>query len=428
MAVLIVLDVLINILGLATILYQVVCVVVGLLNRPVELPEGPPHRFAVLIAARNESAVIGELLDSLAAQTYPHELMDVFVIADNCTDDTAEVVRRHGAHAYERFDKTLIGKGYALSYLFDQMRADGIAERYDAFFVIDADNLLEPDYIREMNKVYSSGFKIVTSYRNSRNFSTNWLSSGSALWFVRESRLLNNSRMALGTSCHVGGTGFMFDRSIMERNDGWKHHLLTEDLEFTMDSVLHGNRIGYCGTAVLYDEQPVTFSQSWRQRLRWSRGFLQVFRYYGPALLRRAIDERDFSCIDLTLLIFPFAALGALRGALGFVYVAAGFVSLESQIEAMTQGLVLAGAGTIGLMLIAMVTVISERDRIGASNRELFAYCITFPLYMASYIPISFAAIFSKAQWKPIHHAGDSSSVGGVVPGASEPGANGTTA
>ena len=87
----------------------------------------------------------------------------------------------------------------------------------------------------------------------------------------------------------------MFSREVMKRNKGWKFHLLTGDLEFTMDSILHGDRIGYCGTAILYDEQPVTFSQSWRQRLRWSKGFLQVFRYYGSALLKRAVRERDFS-------------------------------------------------------------------------------------------------------------------------------------
>lgn len=84
-----------------------------------------------------------------------------------------------------------------------------------------------------------------------------------------------------------------------------------------MDSVLHGDRIGYVGSAILYDEQPVTFAQSWRQRLRWSKGFLQVFRYYGPALVRRAIQERDFSSIDLTLFICPFTVLAIIRVLLG---------------------------------------------------------------------------------------------------------------
>ena len=160
------------------------------------------------------------------------------------------------------------------------MNESGASDPYDAFFVFDADNKLDKHYIGEMNKGFQAGFKILTSYRNSVNLSDNWVSSGSALWFIRESRFVSASRMWLGNSCHVGGTGFMFSQEIMRRNNGWKFHLLTEDLEFTMDSVLHGDRIGYCGTAILYDEQPVTFAQSWRQRLRWSKGFLQVFRYY----------------------------------------------------------------------------------------------------------------------------------------------------
>ena len=130
----------------------------------------------------------------------------------------------------------------------------------------------------------------------------------------------------------------MFSREVMKRNKGWKFHLLTEDLEFTMDSILHGDRIGYCGTAILYDEQPVTFSQSWRQRLRWSKGFLQVFRYYGSALLKRAVRERDFSCIDFTLMLCPFTVLGVIRAVMGLLFAACGFVSWSSQLQSLPVG------------------------------------------------------------------------------------------
>lgn len=212
--------------------------------------------------------------------------------------------------------------------------------------------------------------------------------------------------MLFGSSCHVGGTGFMFSKEIMKRNKGWKFHLLTEDLEFTMDSVLHGDRVGYCGSAILYDEQPITFAQSWRQRLRWSRGFLQVFRYYGPQLIRRAIKERDFSAVDFTLLLCPFTMLGVIRAALGVIFAACGFVTWQSQLGAVTgwsSGIVLA---VLGMMALAGLTIIAERGQIGATNKELFAYVLSFPIYMLSYVPISFQAIFSKVQWKPIEHKG----------------------
>ena len=394
MVLLSVLDIILIVVGGAGMVYQAVCILISLFTKPVRFPEAPmDKRYAVLISARNEENVIGNLITCIQTQTYPKELIDIWLVADNCTDATAEVARGMGCHVIERFDQRLIGKGYALTYLLDRMNESGASDPYDAFFVFDADNKLDRNYFEEMNKAFQSGFKILTSYRNSVNLSDNWVSSGSALWFIRESRFLSASRMWLGNSCHVGGTGFMFSQEIMRRNNGWKFHLLTEDLEFTMDSVLHGDRIGYCGTAILYDEQPVTFSQSWRQRLRWSKGFLQVFRYYGPAL-------------DFTLLLCPFTVLGIARILLGLLFALCGFVTWQSQLNSLTgwtSGIVMS---VVGMMGLAALTIIVERDHVGATNKELFAYVLSFPIYMFSYVPISFQAVFSKAEWKPIEHKG----------------------
>lgn len=407
MVLLSVLDTLMYIVGTVGIGYQAICVVISLISKPITFPDAPMDKhYAVLISARNEEQVIGNLIDCIQTQTYPKELIDIWLVADNCDDHTADLARSKGCHVIERFNKELIGKGYALTYLLDRMNRTGASDRYDAFFVFDADNRLDKHYFEEMNKAFQSGYRILTSYRNSVNLSDNWVSSGSALWFIRESRFLSASRMRLGTSCHVGGTGFMFSREVMKRNKGWKFHLLTEDLEFTMDSVLHGDRIGYCGTAMLYDEQPVTFQQSWRQRLRWSKGFLQVFRYYGPALIKRAVRERDFSAVDFTLLLCPFTVLAITRMALGWLFAACGFVTWQSQLISLGGWASSIVTAVLTMMALAALTIIVERDRIGATNKELFAYVLSFPIYMLSYVPISFQAIFAKAQWKPISHKG----------------------
>ncbi|MEE1296258.1 MAG: glycosyltransferase family 2 protein [Bifidobacterium sp.] len=407
MALLNILDILLIVVGGIGMGYQVLCVIVSLFAKPIVFPAAPmDKRYAVLISARNEENVIGNLVRDIQTQTYPSELIDIWIVADNCTDDTAGVVSALGCHVVERHNLDQVGKGYALTYLLNHMIETGASDAYDAFFVFDADNRLDKHYIAEMNKGFQSGFRILTSYRNSVNLSENWVSSGSALWFIRESRFLSASRMVLGNSCHVGGTGFMFSQQVMRRNKGWKFHLLTEDLEFTMDSVLHGDRIGYVGTAILYDEQPVTFAQSWRQRLRWSKGFLQVFRYYGPALIRRAVQERDFSAIDFTLLLCPFTVLAIIRIAMGVLYAAFGFVSWSSQGSYLLNwagGIV---TSVVAMMGLAALTIVVERKHIGATNKELFAYVLSFPIYMFSYVPISFQAVFSKAQWKPIEHHG----------------------
>lgn len=407
MAILTILDALLVVIGAMVMIYQAIYVLIPLFVKPKKFADAPQtNRYAVLISARNEENVITNLIDCIHAQTYPTSLIDIWLVADNCTDNTAGVARERGCHVVERNNLEQIGKGYALSYLLSNMIDSGEADKYAAFFVFDADNKLDKHYVEEMNKAFCSGYKILTSYRNSVNLAENWVSSGSALWFIRESRFLNNFRMILGSSCHVGGTGFMFSQEVMRRNKGWKFHLLTEDLEFTLDSILHGDRVGYCGTAVLYDEQPVTFSQSWRQRLRWSKGFLQVFRYYGSALLKRAVHERDFSCIDLTLMICPFTVLGIFRLILGFVFAACGFVSWSSQLHALQSWGMGILTSVLALMALAALTAFVERDQIGATNKELFASVLSFPVYVLSYIPISFQAIFSKPEWKPIVHKG----------------------
>ena len=142
------------------------------------------HRFAILICARNEQTVIADLLRSIRSQTYPQTLLEVFVMADNCTDRTAEIARRCGATVYERENRELIGKGYALEALLGHIRADR-PNGFDGYFVFDADNVLAPDYIEQMNATFSDGYRIVTSYRNSKNYGDNWISAGYALWFLR---------------------------------------------------------------------------------------------------------------------------------------------------------------------------------------------------------------------------------------------------
>ncbi|MFU0469166.1 glycosyltransferase family 2 protein [Gardnerella vaginalis] len=407
MTLLYVFDILVIIIGVTNVLYQAVCAVASLIAKPIEFPDAPMDKhYAVLISARNEEAVIGNLINSIKEQTYNQDFIDIWLVADNCTDKTAQVGRDAGCNVLERFDKKNIGKGYALSFLLDHIMEKGKDKIYDAYFVFDADNRLDKHYFEEMNKGFHAGFQILTSYRNSVNLSDNWVSSGSALWFIRESRFTNNSRMLFGSSCHVGGTGFMFSREIMHRNRGWKFHLLTEDLEFTMDSILHGDRVGYCGSAVLYDEQPVSFSQSWRQRLRWSKGFLQVFRYYGSALIKHGIQERDFSSVDFSLVLCPFMVLAIIRLILGFIFAMFGFVTWASQIEAATNFIITTISSVIGMMIFVSLTMIVEHRKLGATGKELFAYALSFPIFMLSYVPISFQAVFSKSEWKPIHHTG----------------------
>ncbi|MCF0122654.1 MAG: glycosyltransferase family 2 protein [Ruminiclostridium sp.] len=361
-----------------------------------------PHRFAVLICARNEEAVIADLLESIQSQTYDKNLITTFVMADNCTDRTAEIARQGGAVVYTRTSETQVGKGYALEALLKHIEED-YPQTFDGFLVFDADNVLDCHFIEAMNQSYCDGYEVLTSYRNSKNYGDNWISAGYALWFIRESRYLNNARMLMNTSCAVSGTGFFFSRKVIESAGGWTFHLLTEDIEFSVHQILKGQKIGFCAGAILYDEQPVTFRQSWRQRMRWARGFLQVFRKYGVGLLK-GMGRGSFSCYDMSMTVLPAFVLTV---GLIVTYLVVATVTAVDGIP-FWPCLIYILRALFGmyqtLFIIGLFTTVTEWDNIYTSTGKKIWYTFTFPLFMITYIPISVAALFTKVKWKPIEH------------------------
>jgi len=365
------------------------------------------HRYAFLIAARNEASVIAQLIDSIHRQDYPSDLIRVFVVADNCTDDTAEVARQAGAIVYERNNQDLVGKGYALDFGLSNINRDFGHENIEGVFVFDADNLLTRNYVAEMNKVFDKGYPVVTSYRNSKNYGTNWLTAGYSLWFLRESKYLNNSRMLLDTNCAISGTGFLVNTNVFKELGGWHYTLLTEDIEFSVDCAVAGRKIGYAN-AEFFDEQPETFKQSWRQRMRWAKGFYQVFGKYGSGLVKNWLFNCNFTCFDLTMTIFPalFISLACILANL-IVLIYALFTPETTQLV----GLTLASLGTtllntyLTVFVMGVITTVTEWKKIDCPTGKKIFYLFTFPLFMLTYIPIAIAALFKKVKWDPIQHS-----------------------
>ena len=413
----VVLNISLTVLLGAAYFYQLVYLLIGLVGKARKRPgrgeDAPPPRYAAVVAARNEAGVIGELLRTLREQDYPRELLDLYVIADNCTDGTAEVARRAGAIVYQRYDQTRRGKGYALDTFFHWLAEAG-RDTYDGYLIFDADNLVDPNFVREMDRVFATGkYDAITSYRNSRNYGTNWISAGYALWFLREARFLSAPRMALGSNCHVSGTGFLVSAQTIRANGGWPFHLLTEDIQFSVDCALQGRRIGYCEKAVVYDEQPVTFRQSLDQRLRWSKGFYQVDLRYGASLLRGIFrgGRQGWSCYDMLMTVAPGMLLTlavllfnvVICGACLFepAYIARWVVALALEsIQSAVVGFYL------GLFLYGAVTTLTEWKQIHTGAGKKLLYLFTFPIFMFTYVPISLAALVRKVEWKPIYHTG----------------------
>ena len=383
--------------------YQMIYILIPFIKKDKSRGAGKRNRMAVLISARNESNVIKNLLDSIDAQTYPKELIDVFVVADNCTDNTADIAEACGAHVYRRFDNVKVGKGHALNYLLNEIYKTYGKNYFDGYMVFDADNVLDSHYIDEMNRTFSSGYDILTSYRNSKNFGDNWISAGYGLWFLRESKYLNYPRMLLNTSCAISGTGFMFSKRIANELDGWWYHLLTEDIEFTADHVARGFKIGFCKRAMLFDEQPTSFNQSIRQRMRWAKGYYQVMCHYGSSLIK-GITKPSFSCFDMTMNIMPAMILLL---SMAVINIAAFITGLAFGVSVMpiVLGLITSLRGMLGMLfVVGAITTITEWKNIYCSPWKKILYTFTFPIFMITYLPITMVALFKKVEWKPIVH------------------------
>ena len=382
--------------------YQIIYLILPLLKKQRPLESKERRRYAILIAARNEEAVLPHLLESIRLQDYPAELISTFVVADNCTDRTAEIAEQRGAMVFRRSSKKQIGKGYALNYLLTRIGVTEGLDNYDAFLIFDADNLLMPDYITQINKVCCNGFDAFCGYRNSKNFGANWISQGYALWYLHDSCHLNQSRMLLGTTCAVNGTGFGFTRQLLERMGGWNFFTLTEDIEFSTWCATQGVRIGYCPDAMVFDEQPENFIQSWRQRTRWTQGGIQVSFRYAPDLLKGL-----FKGPRIAYASFETASLSLWGYGMGIL--CCGITLLVTFLAERWLGLgkaVLLGlAGTYGSMfLIGALTLLTEWDRIRAATAKKVQALFAFPLFMITFIPIALTAVFRKFQWQPIAH------------------------
>ena len=363
------------------------------------------HNIAVLVAARNEEGVIEGILDSLALQDYPKENYRVFVVADNCTDNTAEISRTHGATVYERFNNELKGKGYALDYLIKCIEWDFGEEFFDAYIVFDADNVAAPNYITEMNKTFSLGYDVVTSYRNASNYGENWRSAGQGMFFLRESRVLNLARMRVGSNTYVTGTGFLFSNKICRANGGWPFHLLTEDGEFTMHNAVHGVKTGYSGDAMFYDEQATSMSVCWNQRLRWCKGGIQIWQKYRKDLLRGIFSKRAVSFFDMTMCLnaaYIMTMLSVIINVIAdFIIIPLG---VESPLRLIFTQTFVAGAVYLMLLVFSLMITVSEWKHIRATSFKKIFYAFTFPIYLFSFVPAAFVAMFKKVEWKQTAH------------------------
>lgn len=287
--------------------YYLILGMFGLFRRKEKKNYNPKNRFALLIAAHNEEVVIGSLIESMLKLDYPKEMYDIFVIADNCNDDTAKISKSYGVNVCERFNKDKRGKGYALEWMFAKLFK--MDKQYDAIAIFDADNLVHKDFLKEINSKLQEGYKVVQGYIDSKNPNDSWIATAYSIAFWTQNRMFQLARANVGFSNQIGGTGFAIETNTLKKL-GWGATCLTEDLEFTCKLVLNGEKVGWAHDAMIYDEKPLKLGQSWTQRKRWMQGFTDVASRYFFKLIKKSIKERKFYVFDCALYVLqPFITL-----------------------------------------------------------------------------------------------------------------------
>ncbi len=376
-------------------------------------------RYGIIISARNEEKVIGALLDSIWQNGYPHEKLQVFVVAHNCTDRTAEVARAHGATVYVYDNDKERVLGFAYRYLFKCIERDYGTQSFDGFFIINADNILPCGYLSKMNDAYLYYDRkyAVTSYRNSSNFGDNYMSCLYGIFFLAACRFEARGRTLCGCSTRVSGTGYVMPAAYVK--DGWEYVTLTEDWEFTADQIAQGNKIMYCDEAEFFDEQPTTVPVMLRQRLRWARGHTIVFFTRFTRLVReiftpkkRGGKDNKFSQYDIAVSILPSGAIGVALWTLQVILLA--FSPLFGYDPAkvwIVYAIVSAGAFVFSYtvtMLTGALLMILERRRIPKVGffRRLAALLL-WPFFLLLNVILDVVSLFAKnLTWKPIPHVG----------------------
>lgn len=287
--------------------YYLILGMFGLFRRKEKKNYDPKNRFALLIAAHNEEVVIGSLIESMLKLDYPKEMYDIFVIADNCDDDTAKISKSYGVNVCERFNKDKRGKGYALEWMFAKLFK--MDKQYDAIAIFDADNLVHKDFLKEINSKLQEGYKVVQGYIDSKNPNDSWIATAYSIAFWTQNRMFQLARANVGFSNQIGGTGFAIETNTLKKL-GWGATCLTEDLEFTCKLVLNGEKVGWAHDAMIYDEKPLKLGQSWTQRKRWMQGFTDVASRYFFKLIKKSIKEKKFYVFDCALYVLqPFITL-----------------------------------------------------------------------------------------------------------------------
>ena len=360
----------------------------------------PAKKFAVIVAAHNEHTVIGQLVDNLKDLNYPKDLYDIYVIADNCSDNTAQIARDAGAIVCERTDDTQKSKGYALEWMFNRLfDMEKTGKIYDAVAIFDADNLVHPQFLMEMNNRLLKGDRIIQGFLDAKNPYDTWVSGTFAIAFWVIDHVSHLAKTNIGLSAVLGGTGMCITIDVLKKY-GWRATCLTEDMEFTMKSLAEGIKTTWAHDAIVYDEKPLTFKQSWTQRKRWAQGQFDVAHRFIPKMLVEGWRRKDIKIWDgcIYLLQPHFLMLSAIFIIISYIQLAVGqfYTSIYSFMPSQLMTAIM-----IGQYALPMIILVKVHAKLKA-----WFYLLLYPLFIYSWLPIIFIGFMKRNdhEWAHTEH------------------------
>ncbi len=373
-------------------------------------------RFAVLVPARNEGHVVGNIMNALNKQTYPKEHYDVWFIVEDEKDPTYSLAKENGFNVFVRDELTekRKTKGFALQECIRFFKKNN--NQYDAYMIFDADNVMDEDYLEKMNDVRQSGIEVAVGYRNFTNASRNWLTSCSAILFTYMNSFTSKNRTFLFKKALIAGTGYYINADIIDEAGGWIFTGMTEDTELTTYCLYHNINMSYYPYVNFYDEQSPSYRGNHLQHIRWIWGFLENrhrFKIGGRDHKATGKVRNNSAKFEYNVSIIPFAVSACLDGVLLIISLALYFLSLKYEPSASNTlfGYFFMQFGILYILfaIVATTTIIANFNRLKLSFWAILWSILTYFFYLVDLVLAFLHGLFVprlRKTWTPIKHDG----------------------
>ncbi len=380
------------------------------------------NRICVIIPAHNEEDVIGETVRLLfEKQNYPKELFDVYVVAHNCTDRTAEIAEQAGAKVFrlDDPDPSRHIASYALKYGYEQILQTGID--YAFSIRLDADNHVNDDFFSLMNDAWCAGAKIARPYESALNMTQNQFTRACGLYYIFDSRFSSRVRERLHIDAHVNGPGSLTDMEIIRKIGGYDTVSITEDTEFNFKRMMEGYRCHFVEDAVVYEDLPSSFKDTLNRNKRIAAGNIRLLGRYTLPMMWNGVKQFRFSFFEQLLTYFFMVICLLLCTWIPGYYIYAcsylGAMGALTNAEAAAIGI--AGPGLWQLLIIigicltvlflvagiaqGLLLVLLDYRKMGAKKRsELVSGALLFPAFTVVYCVTMAIGLFCKPKWEKI--------------------------